>query len=538
MVGKYEPNVKALITFLKLLNIKVNNSTVANELQSHPDFPSILSISDSLTKWNIPNGVGKVDIANINQLPIPFIAYTKYDVETLCIVNKISATYVHYYLPETGKFITDDRANFLKKWTGIYLIAEKTNISGEKEYQKIKRNFWIKQIIPFILLSLLLFFQLRTLVSHFPFSTGVLDNWGILVQWSILLFGATVSCLLLWHEVDSANPILHKFCTGLPKGNCDAVLNSKQSVVFNWLSWSEAGFFYFAGGLLALSFVSPLSDVVAIVSFMNILALPYTVFSIYYQARIVKQWCMLCLLVQALLILGATNAVLEGYTIPFFQISPISYVLTFVYYLVPVFSWYTLKPYLFHLQEARNIKREYLRSKFNTDVFETLLKKQKKLVTRVEDIGIDLGNPYATVQLVKVCNPYCEPCSRAHPKIEQLLKELPNLKVKIIFTTPNNPTHYAFKATTHLLAATLQKDNDEERKNVLDSWYMAEIKDYLAFSQKYPIHTSLKSYTGEIEKMFKWCKENGIIATPTFFINGYKLPDTYNIEDLSYFLKE
>jgi protein-disulfide isomerase len=27
-------------------------------------------------------------------------------------------------------------------------------------------------------------------------------------------------------------------------------------------------------------------------------------------------------------------------------------------------------------------------------------------------------------------------------------------------------------------------------------------------------------------------------ATPTIFINGYQLPDAYNIEDLEYFLLE
>jgi len=42
----------------------------------------------------------------------------------------------------------------------------------------------------------------------------------------------------------------------------------------------------------------------AIVSLFNLLALPYIIFSVYYQWRVAKQWCVLCLAVQALLLAG------------------------------------------------------------------------------------------------------------------------------------------------------------------------------------------------------------------------------------------
>jgi len=31
-----------------------------------------------------------------------------------------------------------------------------------------------------------------------------------------------------------------------------------------------------------------------------------------------------------------------------------------------------------------------------------------------------------------------------------------------------------------------------------------------------------------------WFKKTGIKGTPTFFINGYKLPEHYRVEDLQY----
>ena len=46
---------------------------------------------------------------------------------------------------------------------------------------------------------------------------------------------------------------------------------------------------------------------------INILALPYTIFSVYYQWRVAKQWCVLCLVVQGLLILGVANLILGDF---------------------------------------------------------------------------------------------------------------------------------------------------------------------------------------------------------------------------------
>lgn len=71
-----EPNVKATILFLQLTKVKVNNATVNETLQNHPDYPSLLCVSDALNKWSIPNGAGKIEPEKINTLPTPFIAYT------------------------------------------------------------------------------------------------------------------------------------------------------------------------------------------------------------------------------------------------------------------------------------------------------------------------------------------------------------------------------------------------------------------------------------------------------------------------------
>lgn len=282
---------------------------------------------------------------------------------------------------------------------------------------------------------------------------------------------------------------------------------------------------------------------------LHFMALPYTVFSFYYQGRIAKQWCVLCLGVQVLLVAGAVNYIAGNFQPNLSFIDQINFLNVLLCYAGPVLLWYSIKPYLLQLQQAKTTKRQYLRLKFNTEIFETLLKKQKSVKLPVGDIGINLGLPDAPHTLVKVCNPYCGPCSKAHPKIEKVLHALPNLKANIIFTAPNNPEHDAYHPVNHLLAIQETAEDEFVIKRALDDWYLPKHKDYALFKTKYPVNGALSQQGGKIEKMDKWCTEAGIRATPTIFITApgdsavgertlYQIPDAYSIEDLKYFLQE
>ena len=540
MFIQYEPNVKATIAFLTLLNVKVNNVMVDEILQNHPDWPGLLSIADSLNKWNIPNGSGKIEPNQIDQLPVPFIAYTNDREHPLSIVTQVADTTIEFYSKNYSKAITDSKEEFLKRWTGIYLIAEPNEHSGEKGYEKNKRKAIINALIPvslFALLTALSFFSFYNIVNHND-SSQFASITGVYFQYFILLTGVVVTSLLLWYEIDKTNPLLQKVCTGIAKGNCNAILTGKQSKLLSWLSWSEVGFFYFAGGLLVLLLAgSNVTNTISLLGWLNILALPYTIFSVYYQWRVAKQWCVLCLAVQALLVLGGINAITNSFLTPFvYSISFLSR--SFLLYLLPVLLWYVAKPYILQLQKAKSNKREYLRIKFNFEIFTTLLKKQNQVSISPESLGINLGNPNATNTLLKVCSPYCGPCASAHPKIDRLLEEIPNLKVKIIFTTPNRPEQPAYKPVTHLMAISEQANSEGHIKQALDDWYLPDEKDYLYFATKHPMNGELTKQGYKVEAMEQWCNAMKISATPTIFINGYQLPDAYGIEDLKYFLLE
>lgn len=119
-----------------------------------------------------------------------------------------------------------------------------------------------------------------------------------------------------------------------------------------------------------------------------------------------------------------------------------------------------------------------------------------------------------------------------------MLEANSNLKVQIIFTSPNKPDHPSYKPVNHLLAVQEKNSNQKILKSALDDWYLSDQKDYDVFAGKYPMNGELAKQGAKIEAMDKWCKAMEVQATPTIFLNGYELPDAYGIEDLQYFLLE
>lgn len=528
MLTQYVSTVKVTIRFLKLLSVKVNNSTVNETLQNHPDWPSLLCISDSLEKWNIPNAGAKIQMEYIESLPLPFLAPIHDTEDQMVIVTQTSNTHISYCSDRLNKSVTIEKSEFFKKWGGVYLIAEPDCKSGERDYVRVKYRSLFKTLIPIMLLLILFTFSFVALLSMFRRNT----NPVVFVQYFTYLSGVVVSSLLLWYEIDRNNPILKRVCTSISKGSCETILTSPAAKLFGWLSWSEIGFFYFAGSLLALLFVF---RSIGVLSWLSLSAMPYIIFSLYYQGRIIRRWCILCLIVQALLLINGISTL----TAPFLKEFDLSETLLRIAgcYLLPIFGWYSLKPYCLKLQSAVTIRREYLRIKFNAEIFDTLLRKQKAITIPAADLGINLGKTGASHTLIKVCNPYCGPCANAHPKIDKLLENHKNLRVRIIFTAPNDNNNLLSKPVRHLLAIS-EKQDELLVKKALDDWYLAEKKDYEVFAARYPLNIDLHAQGFKLAAMSNWCKEMDILITPTFFLDGNELPDMYNIEDLEYFLLE
>ncbi|MBS1591031.1 MAG: thioredoxin domain-containing protein [Bacteroidetes bacterium] len=538
-VSIYNNLTNTTVQLLKQLKIPYTVLAANKALQNHPNYPGLLSIADILkNNYTIDTAIIEVADEKLPETPLPFITLLPNKTKPFITVTNITTENIEY-LNSKDKKVTIPKEDFLKLWNKTVLIAEKAEYSTEADFEKNKLQEKINKLKTPALLLLGVLIVVSAVIANIALPYNRL--WWICLTGIFLLIGTLISCLLLWYEIDNNNPVLQNICTGIAKTNCNAVLNSKASKILGKLSWSEIGFFYFAGSFLffTIAVFTNVQLLYSVLFWLNLLALPYTLFSVYYQWQVAKQWCVLCMAVQALLVLQFANNVVVNKVsgFPIFQFPTTNSLLAIPCFLIPILGWYLLKPAFLELQEAKRKKRQLLRLKYDTCIFEALLAKQKQITEEPKGIGITIGKPNAAHTIIKVCNPYCGPCAKAHPEIEKLIENNEHINAQIIFTATTEEADKRNKPVKHLLAIAAKEDAALTSK-ALDDWYLADTKDYDAFAAKYPMNGALKQQNDKLDAMDKWCKTTDITFTPTFFINGKQLPDIYNIKDLSYFLSE
>jgi uncharacterized membrane protein len=111
--------------------------------------------------------------------------------------------------------------------------------------------------------------------------------------------GLLASAVLVLGTVDA--PVFRRFCPRNPIFDCRKVIHSPAGKMFGLLHAADLGVLYFASTLLLLAFTVLTPDFyyyALLLAALNLLTLPYTLFSVAYQAFKVGKWCALCLIVQ------------------------------------------------------------------------------------------------------------------------------------------------------------------------------------------------------------------------------------------------
>ncbi|PIA79278.1 hypothetical protein BFR04_06805 [Gaetbulibacter sp. 4G1] len=494
---------------------------------SHPDHPSLLSISDTLEKYQIENLAVNIDADKLSKMPMPCIVQVEVNRQSLFFVLKNIEENRVLYTDDTNKEVITSKEDFLKQWTGVCLLAETTEESREVDIEKKLESKRITNVLGVgIGVLLVSWIIINFLNSEAIANVTTTINIGVYL---ILKFvGLSVGLMLLWYEVDEYNPTLQSFCSGSNKINCNAVLKSKQAKLFNGvLSLSLLGFSYFLGSLGYLLINAFSLSSLSVLGILSFTTLPIIFISIYYQALAIKQWCKFCIIIQTVLIAEIVVVFFGEYYKTSIELETIPVLLALL--LIPILGWKLLKPLLKQGKETNLYKRGLKKIKNNPDVLEGLLLKSRRIKTPTQDLGISMNNESAKYDIIKVCNPYCGPCARAHPILDDLVDQ-GKINLQILFTASSSEDRIG-KPVSHFLAIDAKGDKNRTQK-ALDDWYLTDNKNYEIFSSKYPMNGELNMQSNKIEAMRSWCETENITHTPTIFINGYELPKEYSIEDL------
>nr|WP_247680060.1 vitamin K epoxide reductase family protein [Chitinophaga polysaccharea] len=525
---------------MEALKVPVTAGTINKELEEHPNFNSLLSISDILTRFGVDNLAVRLDSDKLLITPTPFITQIRganNEPDYFSIVKKIDGDYIDYYDPASFKWRHSKKDDFLNRYLGVALLAEAREDAGEQDFAQNAKEEKRKSTLTLLgLIALPVIVCIASVISCVQYG---MSSWSSLLFALLNLAGTSAGGLLLWYELDQHNPALQQICGAGKNTNCGSILQSKAAKIAG-ISWSSIGFSYFSGGLLLMLFTGLNSaQVLFTTGILILVAFPYTFFSIYYQWRIAQQWCVLCLFVQVILVLQLITLLTTGRLGALF---PLSFRIEWLPAIITAYTFpfilaTALMPIFKKARESRENISRLQRIKHSSQVFDALLSKQKQLSIPSDGLGITLGDPSASFKIIKVCNPYCGPCARAHVPMEALLENNPNVQVQIIFTASNKVGDPSAPPVKHLLAiAASDKGDNTAIKQGLNEWYLAKEKNYDQFAAKYPMNGELKQQEDKIDAMHKWCNETEISFTPTFFINGYQMPDIYTVEDLKYFL--
>ncbi|HMK26365.1 MAG TPA: vitamin K epoxide reductase family protein [Chitinophagaceae bacterium] len=502
--------------WLHYQKMRVSSAFLKEKLLSHPDYPSLLSITDTLDDLSIENAAIEIDKETLHQVPAPFIAH-------------VNAKGGHFILVTNTTKLLSKQPDFLEQWKGVVLLAERPasfhHPENEEWLKREKKNTWLKGL------------AIIVLTASVAFAVSLQFSWflaGLVITTTTGLFA---SILIVQHELGVSNSITEQLCGAGKNTDCDAVLHSKKSKLFRWLNWADIGIIWFCSQFLLIT-VSLFTGIIqAMIPFLCVLCiatLPFTLFSFYYQWRVVKKWCTLCLLTIAVL-WGQVILLLPEILTINFQYIPVSILglIIFTGYIVFTGWLLLLKPGLKERKEIKEKNHQLQRFKNNPEIFEALLYQQRTVNPIPLEHDLQLGNADAQIQIIVACNPYCGPCAKAHQQL-QSLAEKNDIGFTIRFlVNADKPEDKRTRTVAYILQLLIGKGSDYKNK-VLNDWYA--IMDFEKFKQQYsPGKETAVSIL--LKQHEQWADTSKIFFTPTVFINGYEMPKQYSISELPNLIK-
>lgn len=116
-----------------------------------------------------------------------------------------------------------------------------------------------------------------------------------------------------------------------------------------------------------------------------------------------------------------------------------------------------------------------------------------------------------------------------HTRVEKLLQKAGDkLCIQYIFSAFNDDL---LKSNRFLIAA-YQNESREKAEEIYHRWYDKEKYHADSYMESLGYDITTETVTEELKRHNKWKETNKLSATPTILVNGYVLPEHYQIEDM------
>lgn len=509
-------------------HVPVTSSEVDDFLLTHPHYPDLISISDAFDEWKIDHATVRIKPEQLVDVETPFMAKLKDFDESLALVRKIDDTYA-YYQTNKNKAIKVDLHQFVERWDGVVIAVAPDEKSGEKDYAKRNKQEKLETaktalcaaiVVSCLVLFLYVLFRQTAAELLLPVS----------LQVGVAALGILAGGFLYSYEKNAAPAFVKNMCKAGATFDCSSVLQSKASKVFGVVAWAEIGLVYFAGFFFSLVWAGNRLDVLSALALLSAVALPYTLFSMYYQAVVAKKWCVVCTAIQAFL----WAQFLGFYFFDLLQVQSLSWSAAGILYgsfSLPTLLVIGLNTTLEKALKERELKKEARRLQQHPDIFKNMLHNSRKIdVNRAGDCIA--GDPEAPITLTIATNLFCGPCAAAHEVLEEIRERHEDVRFQYVFTVPSDSDEK--KATVQYIGAIFDQMGADRAQEALHFWFAS--KNFSELKKRFPVDVAAFDGTAFIRAHAEASSAMQIEFTPSLFINGYLLPDIYQVKEVPYWI--
>lgn len=496
-------NISILNSYLSLIDIHIDKTEFEYQLNGHPEFPNILSFSDTLHFFNIDCSIYEIDEEDVDLLPENFLSI------------------------DGGDFKLENKENYNISKSNIVLVVDKS----ESFYQEKKdSNFFLWGII-------LLSFLVLSVLS-IEFSTFYIG--GLFLMFSFLGIFLSYEAYKKTHGKGTIIPL--GVCKNkMLKTDCDHVFNYKKWKFFDISEISLLFFFAQITTFIVLAIYKDLHFYYFIYKYIFYLFIPISLVSMYYQIIVIKKLCPVC--IGIILCVYAQLAILLFLSSTLIEINIFSIIFYILFVLGSIL-------FLLYLKEKtiwdNKLKEEIVkgsRFKRNYTFFKNNLSIQRKTINDSFLNSFNFGTDDSNLTLTLVTNPSCKYCKEFYPTFMRIIHNYSTkINIRLVLDADLDNFPEALRLTYINLACIYQNSEDKTIFFVaLEEWYniRTDKNEIDKWNNKFlHLFKNQDDAISILNNQKKWRNINDINFTPDIFINGYQYPIEYDRADLEYFLSE
>ncbi len=501
-----DKTIRLFTRYLRKAGLTVSYSHIRKLLDT-PVGLTMRGFSDALDVMQADHRVYQLPTSCLEDLDAPFLTQLRSG-EEYVMVEKITPGTVTYRNHEGLQVVDIER--FRDGWTGVVLVVQ----SSEETFHE--RYVWWKDILYSLRSSRFLWIVsvcwiLLLLITH-PSSDTVF--------WVHLLLsgaGSTLALQAILHEQNDP-AAENRFCRIGSRIDCRRVLHSGVKLAGTPYSLGEVAWWGFT--MLAVFACSFPQEYLWISMGLLSVAFLFTLYSVFYQAFVIRSWCLICMGINLVVWVDLSWLLWQPkdiFSFSFFTFSCLGGIGICVFLL-----GLAMRSVYLRLRKT-TILQHRLFGLLEPSVFAYLLSMQPR--KELPDPVCTISSPAkerCTPILVVILSPRCRHCAEISKELRKLTGQF---SLQLVFLTASPDSEG--KEWVQKIIALYLSQGWEAALTQVEKWYK-ELHNFVSLPQ--PEDTAIRVWTAQQQ----YCRSISLDHTPTILVNGYELPDYYEVKDLHY----